>query len=61
MGSSSKADRGFIILLTGNFLPGEYTRDSRRTLLSGWNEVVLLLAARNEPGSGTGLLLRVSL
>lgn len=59
--SSSKAHRGFIILLTGNFLPAECIRDSWKTFLSGFNEVVSLLAARNEPGSGTGLLLCVSL
>lgn len=39
----------------------EYTRDPWKTLLSSWNEVFSLLAARNEPGSGTGLLLCVSL
>lgn len=64
MNLSSKAHCGhcgFIILLTGNFLPGEYIWGFHKTPLSGWNEVVLLLAARNEPGSGIGLLLCVSL
>lgn len=61
MDSSSKAHRGFIILLTGNFLPGEYIQGSQETLLSGWNGVVSVLAARNEPGRGIGLLLCVSL
>lgn len=60
MDSSSKAHSGFIILLTGNFLPGEYIRGFRKPPLSGWNEVVSLLAARNEPGSGVGLLLCAS-
>lgn len=61
MNPSSKAHCGFIILLTGNFLPGEYIWGFHKPPLSGWNEVVSLLAARNEPGSGTGLLLCVSL
>lgn len=36
MDSSSKAHRGFIIPLTGNFLPGEYIRGFRKPPLSGF-------------------------
>lgn len=60
MDSSSKAHRDFIIPLTGNFLPGEYIRGSHEPPLSGCDEVVSLLAASSEPGSGAGLLLCVS-
>lgn len=57
----AKQHHGFIILLTGNFLPSAHIRGFCKPLLSGWNEAVSLLAARNEPISGIGLLLYVSL
>ena len=60
MDSRSQAHCGFIILLTGNFLPSEYIRGFHKPPLSGWNEAASLLAARNEPGSGSGLWLCVS-